>query len=382
MVADRVLIRSRFSGRGVHSNMGKHIGVWCLGWVLACWIGCISLSAAENVVVVTWDGFRWQELFGGAQQALLNKEAGGVPPEAGTAAAFWRDTPVARREQLLPFFWKVVARQGQVFGDPDQNAAAVVTNGKNFSYPGYNELFAGFGDDRIDSNNKIPNPNLTVLEYLHRRPGFAGKVAAFATWDVTESILHPERSGIPVQSGWIPIREDNLTPGQQQVNTLVAELPRLWRGNCYDFLAWQAAREYLLKHRPRVLYLGLGETDEWAHARRYDLYLEAAQRSDRYVRELWELLQSLPKYRDRTALLMTTDHGRGGTGADWINHNNRTPGSEFMWIAVMGPGVPARGVRANVRTTQSQVAATIAQLVGEDFLQGSSQAARPLPLAE
>ena len=41
-------------------------------------------------------------------------------------------------------------------------------------------------------------------------------------------------------------------------------------------------------------YVQLGETDEWAHARRYDCYLEAAYNSDRFVRKLWETVQSMP----------------------------------------------------------------------------------------
>jgi hypothetical protein len=349
--------------------------IWLL---LALFAG--DLYGAENIVYVTWDGFRWQELFGGAEERLLNKESGGLPAGADTKAAFWRETPEARRETLLPFFWDVLAKRGQVFGDPARKSAARVTNGKKFSYPGYNEMFVGFPDERIDSNNKVPNPNINVLEYLHRQPAFAGKVAAFATWDVIDFILNRERSGMLVHTGWTQLTDEPLTAGQRQVNDMVRELPRLWRGNIYDVVSFQAAREHLVKHRPRVLYLGLGETDEWAHARRYDLYLEAANRSDRYLRELWETLQSIPQYRDKTALVVSTDHGRGVTAHDWTNHNAETVGAEFIWIGVMGPGVPALGIREGVEVTQSQIAATLAKLVDQDFSQSSNQSAPPLPL--
>jgi hypothetical protein len=45
----------------------------------------------------------------------------------------------------------------------------------------------------------------------------------------------------------------------------------------------------------------------------------------------------------------------------------------------MGPGVPAGGVRRDVRVTQSQVAATIAGLLGEDYNAAVPKAAKPLP---
>ena len=141
-----------------------------------------------------------------------------------------------------------------------------------------------------------------------------------------------------------------------------------------------ALKRLFLKHRPRVLYVMLGETDEWAHGRRYDLYLDAAWRNDRFVQRLWETAQSLPEYSGKTALLVTTDHGRGSTRANWTGHGEKVPESDQIWMAVMGPGVPASGVQLNVMVTQSQVAATIAMLLGEDYNAAQPKAAAPLEL--
>jgi len=339
----------------------------------------LPASAAENIIFITWDGFRWQELFGGAEESLITKNDGGVPDVPALQEAFWRPSREERREVLLPFVWGSIAKRGQIFGDPDRSASSRVTNGKKFSYPGYNEMFAGLADPAINSNSKIANPNINVLEYANRQLGFSGRVAGFATWDVMEFILNRERSGFPLQTGWTEIVDPPLTPTQQEVNEMVRQLPRLWRGNVFDVVTFRAAKEYLTRHQPRVLYIGLGETDEWAHARRYDLYLEAANRSDRYLQELWELLQSLPQYKDRTILVVTTDHGRG-LGRDWTNHGAQTIGAEYIWIAVVGAGVPAGGIRKDVETTQSQIAATLAMCVGIDFNKPFPQAAPPLPL--
>src|SRR5579883_1140638 len=111
----------------------------------------------RNVLLVTTDGLRWQEVFGGADRALLNREKGGVVDLLALSTAFNRDTPEERREALMPFFWRTIARQGQVFGNAEAGETVKVTNGRNFSYPGYNELFTGWADPRIDSNNKVAN---------------------------------------------------------------------------------------------------------------------------------------------------------------------------------------------------------------------------------
>lgn len=271
-----------------------------------------------------------------------------------------------------------MARQGQIFGDRSRRAAVRLTNGLKFSYPGYSEMFCGLADARIDSNAKKPNTNLSVLEYLNSRPAFQGRVAAFCTWDVFPSIFRSERNGLKVHAAWKAVSDEPLSERQRFYNDLLLSLPHYWPDNVFDTVTMGFAREHLLRHKPRVFYVGLGETDEWGHGRRYDLYLEAAHQADRFLADLWRLVQGLPEYRGKTALLVTTDHGRGATRVDWTDHGKDVPGAEFIWIALLGPDTPALGVRENVEATQSQVAATIAHLLGEDFATASPRAAVPL----
>ena len=97
-------------------------------------------QAVTNVLLVTMDGMRWQEVFGGLQSALLTKEDGGIA-EAGIAPLkerFDASTAEQRREKLMPFLWGTIAQQGQIFGDASRGSVARLTNGLRFSYPGYN----------------------------------------------------------------------------------------------------------------------------------------------------------------------------------------------------------------------------------------------------
>ena len=120
----------------------------------------------ENVLLVTLDGLRWQDVFTGADNRMMNKPDGGVKEIRQLRKDFYRGDAEARRALLMPFLWEVVAKQGQIFGDPSRRARAVLTNPHKFSYPGYSELLTGVVDERIKSNNKLPNPNVTVLEFL------------------------------------------------------------------------------------------------------------------------------------------------------------------------------------------------------------------------
>jgi hypothetical protein len=91
-------------------------------------------ARSTHVIVVITDGLRWQEFFGGADSTLMGR-SGRVADSAGLQREFWRDTPQARREAMLPFLWKTIATRGQVYGDSAAGSNGVVTNGYKFSYP-------------------------------------------------------------------------------------------------------------------------------------------------------------------------------------------------------------------------------------------------------
>jgi hypothetical protein len=360
---------------------GRWIGQMLRGLVLAgVAVACMAQGAGQktrNVIFVMTDGMRWQEAFGGASAALLNKESG-VGDLPGVRSAYWRDTATARREALLPFLWSEIAKHGQIYGNKDAGSEAYVTNGKNFSYPGYSEILCGFPDDRVDSNDKKPNPNVSVLEWLNGKPAYAGKVAAFGAWDLFPYILNTARSGLMVNAGYDPLTVAPVTPRIELLNRLKRETG-VWGGEPYDAPMFLTALEYFKLHKPRVLFVSLGETDEWAHGNKYELYLKSARRVDSYVKELWETAQSMPEYRGTTSLILAVDHGRGEAPVEWRGHGQKVPDSKYVWMAFLGPDTPALGERTKIpAVTQSQVAATLAALLGEEYTGEGGKAGKPI----
>ena len=334
----------------------------------------------RNVVLVVTDGLRWQELFNGADSSLVFGDPRAVDGDtAAIRQEFWRPSAEARRAALLPFFWSTIARGGQIFGNRREGSSASVTNGLKFSYPGYNEMLAGFGDPRIDRNEYGVNPNVTVFEWLNRQKDFRGRVAAFATWDVFADIFARDRSGVFVHAGWEPPYASPRNAADTLLNRLYAATYREWNNNAWDAFTHAVALRYLDERRPRVVFIGYGETDEWAHAGRYDRLLRSVRAVDNDLRELWSFFQSHPDYRGRTTMIVTTDHGRGRTVRDWSNHGREVEGAEEMWIAVIGPDTPALGSRHNAPSvTQSQIPATIAALLGLDYRSEHARAAAPI----
>ncbi|MGQ0647649.1 MAG: alkaline phosphatase family protein [Gemmatimonadaceae bacterium] len=325
----------------------------------------------RNVVLIVTDGLRWQEVFRGAERALMTTKPGGVRDTTALLRSYWRDDANARRTALLPFFWSTLVKQGVLFGNQDRGSTAAIMNTMKFSYPGYNEIFTGAFDPRIDSNDYPPNPNVTVLEWLARRSDYKGKVAAIATWDAFRRIFNRDRaSGMDVIDGWDPPFRGAMARGERAatINEFYRTSVRMWENNTFDAPMHAATKEYIRQRKPRVLFVGYGETDEWAHAGMYDLVLQSAHRVDGFIADLWNTMQAMPEYRGATTFIVTTDHGRGSGPDEWKNHGEKVAGAENIWIAVLGPDTPPLGEVSNVpRVTQSQLAATVAALLGEDY---------------
>jgi phosphopentomutase len=128
------------------------------------------------------------------------------------------------------------------------------------------------------------------------------------------------------------------------------------------------------------MWFAFGQSDDWAHADRYDRLLDYLHLVDGLLKELWETLQATDMYRGRTTLILTTDHGRGRTAGDWVEHDAQVPGSEDIWIAVVGPETPDVGEMGAAPTVyQSDIAATILQFFDLEYRSFNPDAGPPIP---
>ena len=322
-------------------------------------------NQTENLVVVTLDGMRWQEVFGGADLALLtNKNF--TRDSTETFNKFWKNDINERRKKLFPFLWSTIATQGQIFGNRNYNNFVNVANPYRFSYPGYNEIFTGFADDSVNSNDKRWNKNTNVLEFINQQKNYRGKVAAFTTWDVFPYILNNKRSSVYVNADVDTLKFSGEK--FQLINDWQFLTPRPV-GVRPDVITYIAAREYLKEYKPKVLYIAFDETDDLAHAGMYDQYLQSAAAEDKMLADLWNYIQSSPQYKNKTTLFITCDHGRGDkVKEEWQHHGSKIEGADQIWFAVIGPDTKPLGeLKTQGQVYQKQFAATFASYLGLQF---------------
>ena len=88
------------------------------------------------------------------------------------------------------------------------------------------------------------------------------------------------------------------------------------------------------------------------------------------INDLWNTLQAMPEYREKTTLIITCDHGRGDKIKDeWTTHGHQIQDAGQIWIAAIGPDTKAEGlVKTNGPLYQKQIAPTLAALLGYHFV--------------
>ena len=328
-----------------------------------------SDTKVDRLVLISLDGVRTQEIFQGLDVELLMKSNQDMKKEDHPLyRMFHGGTPEESRARIMPFFWNEwVPGHGVVMGNRHASTPHPMTlvNRRRFSYPGYSEILTGAQHDReITSNDKIQNPFPTVLDVLKREWNLAKEdVAVFASWDVFPYISTRESGSIFVNAGYQPYPFSSAR--LDLLNQAMFEQPTPWDSVRHDFTTFSFAMDYLERKSPRVLYLSLGETDDWAHMDNYEKTLTALHRTDSYLKQLWEYLQSNPNYRNRTGIILCTDHGRGDNIYNWMSHNDKLPGAQYVWMAAFSPNISHRGEwNPKSQPTQSQIAATWCAMAG------------------
>lgn len=336
----------------------------------------------ENVILVTIDGVRIQELFGGMDEVITGKpKQSGVYDLDRLRDLYWRDTPEQRRLALWPYFWGTLVHEGMVLGNKEKRSRVLVKNPLLFFAPGYAEILTGQPQDDVMSNDLIRYPHQTVLEYAQRKLDLSEiEVAMVGSWTGFKLLASSVPDVFFTNGGYEEFPPHLSTPRIEFLGKLQHQAMALWEEGRSDAITFNLGLEYIKARHPRLFYLALGEPDDWSHARRYDRLLDYLHICDGYLRELWETLQSDNFYRDRTTVIITTDHGRGIRPSDWVKHGKGVQGSEDVFVAIFGPDTPKSGEVVDHPTVYlADVAATLMQYLGLDPGDFNADAGPPMP---
>jgi phosphopentomutase/2,3-bisphosphoglycerate-independent phosphoglycerate mutase family metalloenzyme len=320
----------------------------------------------RNVIIVTIDGVRWQEVFGGVDEQLAHS--------AGMSKC-----EVLAGGELMPNLHRHFVDRGVVVGAPGYGQ--MEASGPNFmSLPGYEEIFTG-RTSSCTSNFCDHIAQATLLDELHAEAQLSQEqIAVITSWRTIERAAVFDDRTITVSAG----RNGGATRDHVRVSAAASSLldeasassayPG-WLDYRPDRYTGALALQYVAAERPRFLFIGLGDTDEYAHRGNYRGYVDALKAADRFVGRLMDTLATLDDYGAETTVIVTTDHGRA---ASFTGHGGDAPESRRVWMFVAGGAVPALGFADTERIVRlADIAPTIRRWM-DLTPDGSAGAGRPL----
>jgi hypothetical protein len=260
------------------------------------------------VVILTIDGVRWQEVFGGTDPSLS-------------------PLPTAPASAIAPNLHRLGSERGAFVGAPGYGTIAA--SGPNYiSLPGYTELLSGRPSVACTSNECSRTTLPTVLDEA-RAAG--AKVAAFASWDRLSLAATTSPGAFRVSCGRDGDHSIEPWPGHGDYRP--------------DRTTADLALAYYQAEEPDVFFLGLGDPDEYAHRGDYARYVTAIQQADDVLGRLLDILDRAGERGKRTHVIVTADHGRA---YDFRNHGGM-PEAARVWMVASGPRFFARGATRSTR---------------------------------
>jgi hypothetical protein len=253
--------------------------------------------------MVTLDGVRWQELFRGSDPLLA-----------------------AEPRTLFPRFWETLAPRGQVFGNPSGGSLLTTSTPANASLPGYASIFAESPQGCLTNVcGAITVP--TFLDRLQDELALSPReLIVHAAWPPLGRAVTGRDDVGTVQSGGYDLTSEATHPEA----ALLEETLEMDRGVVLEGF------DALRTRSPRFLYLAFLDSDRYGHQARYPRYQSVLETYDRLLIALWERLQAAGDYGQRTAIILTTDHGRGLMD-QWAEHGPQIPAAGRVWAYVMLP---------------------------------------------
>lgn len=311
-------------------------------------------EARQAIVLLTIDGVRWQEVFRGVDRRLAS--------EHGLAA-----DRVTGPSELVPELTALASGEGAAIGAPDYGAPLGASDDAVKSLPGYMEIMTGRPATDCVTNHCPPIRATTVIDQLAASSGTRpGDVAVIASWPTIANAAAADPSRIVLSAGrhggshLDALRYDATATKLLEDGARAGHGPGLGDYRPDSHTAAIALR-YLQVQKPRFLFIGLGDTDEWGHKNRYGRYLSSLHRADAVVGKVVSILASLHQRGWSTALFVTADHGRDPA---CVNHGG-VASAKRSWLVAAGSLIGAHGfVRAPAPRHLADIAPTIRRFAG------------------
>lgn len=255
-----------------------------------------------------------------------------------------------------------------------------ISNSEGISLPAYADIFAGKRQKEITSNDLSPvelhSYSPTIFEEVTRQ----------------NKLKEEEVAIVPSWKKLCPLALSGNAEKSKMILDCSKAAPEKYEDSRADVETFASLKKILSEKTPKLVFAHFVDADEEAHAQskkkkdKQDKgpYLDALKKSDEYVQSIEKLIDENPFYRNKTYLLVTTDHGRD---TQWTDHGKCCLCENFKksFLIIKGPGITAQNI--STLRDHRDLAPTIAKIFGakmhasqgKDLLTNPSRTQASLP---
>lgn len=222
-------------------------------------------AKTTQVVLLALDGVRYEEVFGGVDAALAAQQH--LPPQHVVSA-----------RELMPNLHALMREQGAAIGAPGVGAPISASGPEYVSLPGYAEMLTGRRITGCLNNGCSGTRSASIVDELaHARAD--AKSAVISSWpDIERVAASSGRVAVSTgrQAGRTRTFFERTPAARAALRRAESEAP--WPGHDdfrRDRFTADLALAYLEEAQPELLFIGLGEPDEFAHQGNYAGYLDS-----------------------------------------------------------------------------------------------------------
>ncbi len=256
--------------------------------------------------------------------------------------------------QYIPHMWNHLRPIGTI-------NTTFYNNGQTVTAPGHTSALTGIWQQIRNDGLERPHNKPTIFELYRKQKG----VEDIKTW-VVVYFPHLLASNYSDVEGYgrdygakldSPMLHTKDTPHEN------ANLDPLATSG--DGSVWAILRAVMDQDKPSLVMVNFGQTDSSGHSGSWSAYTNAIRDADMLIYYLWLKIQSMPYYKDKTTLIVTSDHGRylDGIGTGFVGHGGGDEGNRHIMFLAVGPNIRA-GAEDNTRRQLIDIGPTIASMLG------------------
>lgn len=222
-------------------------------------------------------------------------------------------------------------------------------NGTTSTNPGHNAMCSGVYENIRNNGTELPGYPSIMQQWLKYTGADKKKAWVIASKDKLEVLNNCKLSS------W-------KNKFQPSVDCGISGNGSGYRS---DAVTVEKVKSVMGQYSPNIIVINLKDVDANGHANNWSGYIDAIKATDASIKEIWDHIQSLPAYKDKTTLIVSNDHGRHlDSNGGFAEHGDDCAGCRHIEFFAMGPDFKKNTTISTGNYEQIDITSTIAELLG------------------